>query len=414
MFANSRRCRGERTLEPNRGVTTQGPTVRRRGGRIIAKPLTVSDFRKVAQRRLPKFVFDYADGAGGGETTMHLNRAAFETLRLHPHQQVDVSKRSMETTVLGRRLSMPMLLGPTGLQRLVHRRADLEVAQAAGAADIPFVVSASTAFTVEQIADASRGDLWLQVYPWRDHKALEHVMARAAAAGYSTLVVTVDVPLLASRERDLRNGMSIPPRITPRNVYQGARHPRWVGHLLRGPEITFINFEALAPGSKGMALMQWVNNALTNPGAEWSELQWLRRQWPGPLVVKGIMTVHDARMAVDAGADAIVVSNHGGRQLDYTPATAEVLPRVVDAVSHRAEVLVDGGVRRGADILKALALGARAVLVGRPYWWGLAAGGARGVGEVIEIFRSELDMAMALSGRPTIDSIGRDLLFPDE
>jgi L-lactate dehydrogenase (cytochrome) len=375
--------------------------------------LTVADFRRIAQRRLPKFVFDYVDGAAGDETTMHHNRAAFERLRLYPRQQVDVSKRSMETTVLGRRLSMPMLLGPTGLQRLVHRRADLEVAQAAGAAEIPFVVSASTAFTVEQIADAGSGDLWLQVYPWRDRKALEHVMTRAIAAGYSTLVVTVDVPLLGRRERDLRNGMSIPPRITPRNVYQGARHPRWVAHLLRGPEITFINFKELAPSSKGMALMQWVNDELTNPAAEWSELQWLRRLWPGPLVVKGVLTVEDARAAVREGADAIVVSNHGGRQLDDTPATAEVLPRVVDAVGDRTEVLVDGGVRRGGDILKALALGARAVLVGRPYWWGLAAGGADGVRGVIDVFRDELDLAMALSGRPTIDSVGRDLLFPE-
>jgi L-lactate dehydrogenase (cytochrome) len=375
--------------------------------------LTVADYRRIARRRLPKFVFDYVDGAAGDETTMHHNRAAFERLRLYPRQQVDVSKRSMETTVLGRRLSMPMLLGPTGLQRLVHRRADLEVAQAAGAAEIPFVVSASTAFTVEQIADAGSGDLWLQVYPWRDRKALEHVVTRAIAAGYSTLVVTVDVPLLGRRERDLRNGMSIPPRITPRNVYQGARHPRWVTHLLRGPEITFINFKELAPSSRGMALMQWVNDELTNPAAEWSELQWLRRLWPGPLVVKGVLTVEDARAAVREGADAIVVSNHGGRQLDDTPATAEVLPRVVDAVGDRTEVLVDGGVRRGTDILKALALGARAVLVGRPYWWGLAAGGADGVRGVIDVFRNELDLAMALSGRPTIDSIGRDLLFPE-
>lgn len=375
--------------------------------------MTVADYRRIARRRLPKFVFDYVDGAAGDETTMHHNRAAFERLRLYPRQQVDVSKRSMETTVLGRRLSMPMLLGPTGLQRLVHRRADLEVAQAAGAAEIPFVVSASTAFTVEQIADAGSGDLWLQVYPWRDRKALEHVVTRAIAAGYSTLVVTVDVPLLGRRERDLRNGMSIPPRITPRNVYQGARHPRWVTHLLRGPEITFINFKELAPSSRGMALMQWVNDELTNPAAEWSELQWLRRLWPGPLVVKGVLTVEDARAAVREGADAIVVSNHGGRQLDDTPATAEVLPRVVDAVGDRTEVLVDGGVRRGTDILKALALGARAVLVGRPYWWGLAAGGADGVRGVIDVFRNELDLAMALSGRPTIDSIGRDLLFPE-
>jgi L-lactate dehydrogenase (cytochrome) len=363
---------------------------------------------------LPKFVFDYADGAAGDETTMAANRAAFERLRLDPRQQVDVSKRSMTTTVLGRPLSMPLLLGPTGLQRLVHREADLEVARAAGRAGVPFVVSASTAFTVEEIAEATTGELWLQIYPWRDHDALEHVVKRARSVGYSALVVTVDVPLLARRERDIRNGMSIPPRITPRNVWQGARHPRWVTHLLRGPEITFVNFKDLVPDSRGMALMKWVNEELTNPGARWDDIGRLRRMWDGPLVVKGVLTAADARLAVGEGADAVVVSNHGGRQLDGTPATVDVLPGIVDAVGDRVEVLLDGGVRRGTDVLKAVALGARAVLVGRPYWWGLAADGARGVGAVLEILRDELDMAMALSGRPDISAIGADLLRPPD
>ena len=316
--------------------------------------------------------------------------------------------------MLGKNLSMPLLLGPTGLQRLVHRRADLEVAEAAGPAGIPFVVSASTAFTVEEIADAGSGDLWLQVYPWRDRRAVEHVVKRALAAGYSTLVVTVDVPLLGRRERDVRNGMSIPPRITPANIYQGARHPRWVTHLLRGPQITFVNFKDLVPDSRGMALMQWVNDELTNPGADWDEVAWLRKLWPGPLVIKGVLTVADAKSAVRSGADAIVVSNHGGRQLDHTPPTAEVLPRIADAVGDQTDVLVDGGIRRGTDILKALSLGAKAALVARPYWWGLAAGGSAGVTAVIETLRAELDLAMALSGRPTIETIGPDLLRGDE
>jgi L-lactate dehydrogenase (cytochrome) len=376
--------------------------------------VTIEDYRRVAKRRLPKFVFDYVDGGAGDETTMRLNREALDRVLLHPRQQIDVSARSLSTTVLGTEIGMPLLLGPTGLQRLVHRRADLEVAEAAGRSGVPFVVSASTAFTVEQIAEAGAGELWLQVYPWRDRRALEHVVKRAIAAGYSTLVVTVDVPLLARRERDIRNGMSIPPRITPANVYHGVRHPRWVTHLLRGPEITFVNFKDLVPDSHGMALMKWVNEELTNPGARWDELQWLRRLWPGPMVIKGIMTPADARLAVAEGADAVVVSNHGGRQLDHTPATIDVLPRVVEAIGDRAEVLVDGGFRRGSDILKALALGARAVLVGRPYWWGLAAGGARGVAEIVRILRDELDMAMALSGRPTVESVGRDLVFPEE
>jgi L-lactate dehydrogenase (cytochrome) len=344
---------------------------------------------------------------------MAANEAAFRRLSLYPHQQVDVARRSMKTTVLGREVPMPVLLGPTGLQRLVHRRADLEVAEAAGRAGVPFVVSASTAFTLEEIADHATGDLWLQIYPWRDRAAVEHVVKRALAAKYSTLVVTVDVPLLGRRERDVRNGMSIPPRITARNVWEGAKHPLWVTHLARGPEITFTNFSSFVPDSHGMALMSWVNNELTNPGANWDEIAWLRKLWPGPMVVKGILTVHDALLAAEQGVDAVVVSNHGGRQLDTTPPTIDVLPRIVDAVPDRIEVLLDGGVRRGTDVLKALALGARAVLIGRPYWWGLAAGGAAGVGEILDILRAELDLAMALSGRPTIDSIGIDLILPD-
>lgn len=344
---------------------------------------------------------------------MHRNEAAFADLTIYPRQQVNVSDRSMQTTVLGKTVSMPLLLGPTGLQRLVHRRADLEVAEAAGRAGVPFVVSASTAFTIEAIAAASSGELWLQVYPWRDREALTHVVNRAKAAGYSALVVTVDVPLLGRRERDIRNGMSIPPRITLANLYQGARHPRWVTHLARGPEVTFVNFKEFVPDSHGMALMKWVNDELTNPAAQWDEIAWLRKLWQGPLVVKGVLTTGDAKRAVAAGADGIVVSNHGGRQLDYTPATAEVLPRIADAVGDRVEVFVDGGIRRGIDVMKALALGARAVLIGRPYWWGLAAGGSRGVEAVIDVLRSELDLAMALSGRPAVKDIGPDLLAGD-
>ncbi|UWP85519.1 alpha-hydroxy acid oxidase [Dactylosporangium fulvum] len=380
----------------------------------MARRVTIEDYRRIAKRRLPRFVFDYVDGAAGDELTMRDNIDAFQKIRLYPNQQVDVSRRSTATTVLGRQVEMPVLLAPTGLQRLVHRRADLEVAAAAGRAGVPFVVSASTAFTIEEIAANATGDLWIQIYPWRDRAAVEHVVKRALDAGYSTLVVTVDVPLLGRRERDVRNGMSIPPRITARNLYEGARHPRWVTHLLRGPEITFTNFSSFVPDSRGMALMSWVNNELTNPGAQWDEVRWLRSLWPGPMVVKGILTRRDALLAVGEGADAVVVSNHGGRQLDGTPATVDVLPRIVDAVPDRVEVLLDGGVRRGTDVLKALALGARAVLIGRPYWWGLAAGGSNGVRAVLEVLRAELDMAMALSGRPTIESIGPDLLAPPD
>jgi L-lactate dehydrogenase (cytochrome) len=374
--------------------------------------VSVADYRRLARRRLPKFVFDFVDGGAGDETTVRANTDAFTKVSLHPHQQIDVSKRSTSTTVQGQEVKLPVLLAPTGLQRMVRRFADLEALRAAGEAGTAYVMSSASAFTIEEMADAASGPLWFQLYLWRSREAIEHVVARARAAGISTLVVTVDVPMVGSRERDRRNGMSIPPRITPRNIYEGARHPRWAWQLAGGPEITFANFKSFAPAAGGMALMTYANTELTNPASRWDDLRWLRDLWPGSIVVKGILTVYDAVAAVEAGADALIVSNHGGRQLDGVPATLDVLPHIVAGVPDHVEVLLDGGVRRGIDVARALALGARAVLIGRPYWWGLAAGGQAGVSDVLDIYRTELDTAMALCGRPTVGSIDRNLVDP--
>lgn len=377
----------------------------------MTRPVSIEDLRHRSRRRLPRFVFDFVDGAAGDEISMVNNQEAFRRLRIQPHQQVDVSTRSTRTTVLGEELETPVLLAPTGLQRLVHRHADLEAARAASHHGTTYVVSSASAFSVEEIAAVSDRPLWFQLYLWRDRAAVEHVVERARNAGYSTLVVTVDVPIVGTRDRDVRNGMSLPPRITPRNVLEGARHPRWTLDLVTGPPITFKNFADFAPQARGMALMKYANEELTNPASRWDDLRWLRDLWHGPLVVKGVMSAHDARLAVEAGADGVIVSNHGGRQLDGVPATIDVLPEVVSAVGQRTEVMLDGGVRRGIDVMKALALGARAVFIGRPYWWGLTCRGEAGVTHVLDILRAELDTAMALSGRPTIADIGPDLLW---
>ncbi|MCK5892592.1 alpha-hydroxy acid oxidase [Aeromicrobium sp.] len=377
----------------------------------MTPPVTLEDLRRRSRRRLPRFVFDFVDGAAGDEVSMVDNQEAFRRLRIQPRQQVDVSARSTRTTVLGEELTSPVMLAPTGLQRLVHRHADLEAARAASRFGTTYVVSSASAFSVEELAAVSDRPLWFQLYLWRDRRAVEHVVRRARDAGYSTLVVTVDVPIVGTRDRDLRNGMSLPPRITARNVFEGARHPRWALDLVSGPPITFKNFAEFAPQSRGMALMKYANEELTNPASGWDDLRWLRELWPGPLVVKGVMSAHDAELAVAAGADGVIVSNHGGRQLDGVPATIDVLPEVVTAIGDRAVVMLDGGVRRGTDVLKALALGARAVFVGRPYWWGLTCRGEAGVTQVLEILRSELDSAMALSGRPTIADVGADLVW---
>lgn len=378
----------------------------------MATHASIEDLRKSARRRLPKFVFDFVDGGAGDEVTMRRNIEAFADLVLRPNQLVDVSKRSTSTVVLGEQVSLPILLAPTGLQRLVHRRGELEAAAGAGDAGTIYTVSTASGFSLEQIADAANGPLWFQLYLWRDRAVVSNLVERAQRAGYTTLVLTVDVPQVAVRDRDIRNGMSVPPRITAQNIFQGAVHPRWTREFLTGPGITFKNIEGLVTGdaNKGMALMAYANSELTNPGATWDEVDWLRGIWPGKLVVKGVLTDVDALRAVDHGADGVIVSNHGGRQLDGSAATMHALPEVVAAVGASVEVLLDGGVRRGVDVIKAIALGAKAVMIGRPYWWGLSLAGRAGVTNVLEILRRELDIALALTGRPTIESIDRSVL----
>jgi isopentenyl diphosphate isomerase/L-lactate dehydrogenase-like FMN-dependent dehydrogenase len=378
----------------------------------MSHPVSLEDYRRRAKRRLPKFVFDFVDGAAGDETTMRANREAFERRSIFPNYMVDASDRSQRTTLFGQEIETPVILAPTGLQRIVRAQGDLMAARGAGRAGTIYTASSASAFTVEEIAAAASGPLWFQLYLWRNREVVEGVVKRARAAGFTALMVTVDVPLVGLRERDLRNGMSIPPRITPRNVYEGARHPRWAWDLVTGPEITFKNFKGAVPESKGMALMSYANAELTNPGSVWDDLTWLRAIWPGTIIVKGILTAQDALRAKAAGADGVVVSNHGGRQLDGVPATLDVLPDVVAALPTDYPVLLDGGVRRGIDVVKALALGAAAVMIGRPYWYGLAVAGEDGVADMLEILKREIDFAMALSGRRTVADLSPDLLQP--
>ncbi len=375
-------------------------------------PQSVRAYERLARRRLPRFIYDFVAGAAGDEVTMQENEAAFRERPIYPRTLVDVSQRNTARTVLGDELSLPVILAPTGMQRLVHRAGDLEAAAGAGDAGTVYVASSASAFSVEEIARAASGPLWFQLYLWSDRNVVERLVDRARVAGYTTLVITVDVPLVGVRERDLANGMGVPPQYTLRNLYEGARHPWWVAHLFSGPEITFKNFEGVIPDGNGMALMTYANTKLTNPAQTWSELSWLRQIWPHKLVVKGILTAADATRAADAGADGIIVSNHGGRQLDGVEASIRALPKVIAGSPNHLEILLDGGVRRGVDVLRALALGARAVLIGRPYWWGLAVDGRAGVADVLEILRRELDIALALSGRAGIDELGPDLFAP--
>jgi isopentenyl diphosphate isomerase/L-lactate dehydrogenase-like FMN-dependent dehydrogenase len=365
--------------------------------------VNVDDMRRRARRRLPRMVFDFLEGGADDELTVRRNREAFAEITLEPRYLVDVQRRDLSTTVLGTPVRSPIMLAPTGLPRLAHAEGELAAARAAGRAGVLYGISTGSSYTIEEIARAASGPLWFQVYLWKDREVVAGLVERAKRAGYAALCLTIDVPIVGHRERDLRNGFSFPPRIALRDALDVALRPRWLYGVMRGEEMTYVNVRGM-PGAEGsdLPILQHVNEHLLNPSTTWDELEWLRDLWTGPLVVKGVMTAGDARHAVDRGADAVVVSNHGGRQLDGLAASVSRLPEVVSAVGDRAEVLLDGGIRRGSDVVKALALGARACLIGRPYWYGLGAAGEAGVSRVLDILHAEMSDTMALIGRPTI------------
>src|SRR5438270_5427607 len=375
--------------------------------------LNIDELRLRARRRLPRAVFDFIDGAAEDEVTLRRNRAAFGRHALVPRVGIDVSSVDLATTVLGQRLPAPLVLAPTGLCGMATSRGEIPTARAATDAGIPWAASCLSSVTLEEIAREAPGDHWFQLYVWKDRAVTQKLIERAAASGYRVLVVTLDVPVLGQRERDVRNGATIPPRITLRNALDTLRHPRWLWTIWRGPRVTFANVAAADPsvGLSPFALSPFVNS-LFDPTITWKDLEWMRRIWNGPVAVKGVMTAQDARLAAEHGADAVIVSNHGGRQLDGAPGALEPLPEVVDAVGSRTEIILDGGIRRGTDIAKAIALGARACMIGRPYLYGLAAAGQAGVADAIRILGSELRRAMALMGCRRIADLGRGCLRP--
>ena len=369
--------------------------------------INIDDLRRLAMRRLPRAVFDFADGGAEDERTLRANRQDFSKLVFRPRVLVDVSKRDQTTTILGQQVSSPLIVAPTGLAGMLWPRGEAVAARAAAARNVIFTLSTLGACSIEEVAEASSGPLWFQLYVMKDREVTRALVERARQAGYKALCLTVDLPVLGQRERDLRNGATIPPKITVRNVVDVLRRPGWLRRVWFGPDITFQNFvgSSTALTSEMGTLWQYVNS-LNDPSVDWDDLAWFRSLWPGPLAIKGIMTAEDARRAVSEGIEAIVVSNHGGRQLDSLPSAIEVLTEIVDAVGDRAEVILDGGVRRGTDVAKALALGARAVFIGRPALWGLAAAGEEGARHVLEILRDEIRLALLLLGCPSPADVG--------
>ena len=355
-------------------------------------------------------MFDYADRGAGDEITLRRNRADLDAIELRQRVMVDVSARRVATTLVGDEVTMPVAIAPTGLAGMFWR--DGEIAAAAAAADsgVPYTLSTLSILSIEDLRAAVRRPFWFQLYLMKDRGFSADLMARARAASCGTLMLTLDLQVQGMRRQDIRNGLSIPPRPTWRNALDIARRPRWLAGLLLGRRRTFGNLAGRLSRPAGFAsLAAWIA-AQMDPAMHWGDVDWVRARWPGKLIVKGILDAEDATRALQHGADAIVVSNHGGRQLDGAPSTISVLPEVVNAVAGRVEVLFDGGILCGQDVLKALALGARGCLIGKAHLYGLAAGGQAGVARALGIIRDELSVSMALTGCRDISDINRGVI----
>jgi L-lactate dehydrogenase (cytochrome) len=370
--------------------------------------VTIEDLRHRARRRLPRAVFDYIDGGAEDEVTLRANRQAFERVTFRPRVLVDSGKPHLSTTVLGQRLALPVILAPAGLVGLFWPNGEVLAARAAARFGTIFTLSTVSVASLEEVAAGAPGAaLWFQLYVFRDRELTRSIVERALAAGYQALCVTVDVQVAGARERDVRNGFTVPPRVTLSNMVDAVRHVGFLREVLTGPPITFKNVSRTPRGRTDVVSIAGYVNSQFDPSVTWRDLDWLRSLWPRPMLLKGIMTAEDARLAAEHGVDGIVVSNHGGRQLDGLPATIDVLPEIVDAVGDRLEVLLDSGVRRGADVAKALALGARACLIGRPYLYGLAAAGQPGVELGLGLLQTELSRTLTLLGRTGVADLDR-------
>jgi L-lactate dehydrogenase (cytochrome) len=370
----------------------------------------IEDLRDLARRRVPRAFFDYADSGSYNEETLRANRADLEAIRLRQRVLVDVSNRSLATTIVGQKVSAPIVLAPVGLLGMQHGDGEILSAEAANDAGIPFTLSTMSIGSIEHVAKATGRPFWFQLYVIRDRDFSKDILSRAAAANCNALVLTVDLQVLGQRHRDIKNGMTVPPEIRIKNIIDIATKPAWAWSILSGKSKTFGN---LAGHVKGMSnvnsLAAWVGNQF-DPALSWKDVEWIKKIWPGKLILKGILDVDDAKTAVKLGADAIVVSNHGGRQLDGASSSIAMLPAIAQAVGSDTEVLFDGGIRTGGDMLRALALGARACLIGRAYIYGLGAGGKAGVAKAIDILEKELSVAMALTGTSRIADIGPQVL----
>ena len=367
----------------------------------------IEDLRQLAQRKVPRAFFDYAAAGSYSEQTLRANCADLARLNLRQRVMVDVSSRNTSTSMLGEPVSLPLALAPVGMTGMQHGNGEILACRAAQAAGIPFTMSTLSICSIEDVATAVNKPFWFQLYVMKDRGFVRSLIERAAEARCSALMLTVDLQVLGQRHIDVRNGLSIPPSLKLGNLLNMMTKPAWAMSVLAGKRRSFGNLEGRVKGVDGVgSLAQWIKTQFDET-LNWNDVEWIRNLWPGKLIIKGILDLEDARIASRLGASALVVSNHGGRQLDGAPSSISMLPGIADAIGSEVEVMFDGGIRSGQDVLRALALGARSCLIGRPYIFGLGAGGEAGVSKAIDIIRAELEVSMALTGVTRIAEIGR-------
>ncbi|MBW8758932.1 MAG: alpha-hydroxy-acid oxidizing protein [Burkholderiales bacterium] len=372
----------------------------------------IEDLRVLAQRRVPRMFYDYADSGSWTEGTYRANESDFHKIQLRQRVAVNMADRSLATTMIGVPVAMPVALAPTGLTGMQHADGEILAARAAEAFGVPFTLSTMSICSIEDVAAHTKAPFWFQLYMMRDRGFIERLIERAKAAKCGALVLTLDLQILGQRHKDVRNGLSAPPKPTLANILNLATKPRWCLGMLGTRRHSFGNIVGHVEGVGDVSrLSEWTAQQF-DPALSWADVEWVKKRWGGKLILKGILDVEDARLAARSGADALVVSNHGGRQLDGAPSTISALPAIVDAVGQDIEVWLDSGIRSGQDVLKALALGARGTMIGRPFLYGLGAMGEAGVTKCLEILRKELDVTMAFCGHRDIRNVGRDILLP--
>ena len=400
-----------RSVETVRSVAKFGPFETDLVERRLGRAASVADLRRIAKRRLPGGVFDYIDGGAEDERTLAANSQAFADTTFVPAVLRGIPSVTTHANVLGKPLAMPLILAPTGFTRIADPQGELAVARAAERASLPYTLSTLSTRSIEEVRAVSNGRLFFQVYAWRDRGLVQEMIQRAAHERYEALMLTVDTAVFGRRERDVRRGFSLPPTLGPGTLIDGAVHPAWTLAFLRNEPIRFANVVGrdVGDGASPVTLSDYINSQF-DPSLSWDDVDWLRSIWNGPIMLKGVQRVEDARIAADKGVDGVILSNHGGRQLDGAPSAFSLVAPVADAIGGRTEIICDGGIRRGSDIVKAIAAGATSCMIGRAYLYALGAAGERGVDRMLEWFRNDMVRTMSLIGAESIDSLDRSFL----